>query len=113
MKISKYAWSGIITVLFIMCCLLPSTADANVLCRDIGRGLTSEALGEEFPELYRSVWLVSFGSTFPGSVLIGADALGEEFPEFLKLQTSDALGEEFPEKMEQRDFESLGEEFPE
>ncbi len=96
-----------------MCCLLPSTADADTSCRDMRRGLASEELGEEFPELCRNVWLVSFGSTFPSSVLIGAEALGEEFPELLKLQTKDALGEEFPEKMEQRDNESLGEEFPE
>ena len=82
--------------------LFSHAAEAKDNCRSSRGGSTTNALGEEFPELAK--W---FGVEV---------ALGEEFPEFVlfwPILTTAALGEEFPELVSPPKTEKLGEEFPE
>ncbi len=95
--------------------LIPLAADAASTCRSSKGGSTTDALGEEFPELVCRLIAIALGPQYLGLVawVPIADALGEEFPERPAHTDRDSLGEEFPERGAKPDHDALGEEFPE
>jgi len=117
MKTIHGSWSSVALLVLLLAAVLPNAAEAVDSCRSIKGGSSTDALGEEYPEL--SCWPVLFGIEFrflePLVLFFGDSGLGEEFPEKRAASgpCDSGLGEEFPEKAAPSAPDILGEEFPE
>ena len=98
MKTLRHTWVPVALLIALLAGIFPA-AEASAACRTSKGGSSTDALGEEYPELWNCPLL--FGCDFDFLNLwlfVWDDGLGEEFPEKQAVsQTPDALGEEFPE----------------
>ena len=117
MKSMGKTWFMAVLLPLLLAAVFTSAADASIFCRTSKGGSSTDALGEEYPEL--SCWPVLFGIEFrflePLVLFFGDSGLGEEFPEKRAASgpCDSGLGEEFPEKAAPSAPDILGEEFPE
>jgi hypothetical protein len=98
MKKRHHPW----VVAVLLACLaigtLPATTEASDGCRSTKGGSSTDALGEEFPEVCLGPVLAAVGLKISALFVWIDDGLGEEFPETSGSKESvDGLGEEFPE----------------
>ncbi|MCK4415159.1 MAG: hypothetical protein KAY32_16630 [Candidatus Eisenbacteria sp.] len=99
MKKRHQPWILAVLLAFLTIGSIPASAEATDGCRSSKGGSSTDALGEEFPEVVLGPVLAAVGLKISVLVLwIFDDGLGEEFPEkSTSKDTGDALGEEFPE----------------
>jgi hypothetical protein len=99
MKALHQPWILAVLLVCLTIAGLPATAEATDGCRTGKGGSSTDALGEEFPEVtLEPVLSVVAPKVVVLIFWIFDDGLGEEFPEATSTKdTGDGLAEEFPE----------------